>query len=170
MKINWLLFILCLSLSLTAVAQNCKFKIDKVDPITGKKTQAIVLKNSLYSSMSFLRHGDSLYVEGVVILGGEQNFSLPEGSAMEMKLGNDSILFLTSHGTAFPTTNTTFGASHNIITTYVIHYILTHAQAEQVKLHGIAFARMHTQGDMTRDISFSTKETEKSVAAALCIY
>jgi hypothetical protein len=93
------------------------------------------------------------------------------GSLLDVKLGNDSLLFLPSNATIQPaTTLLHFGNKPSVFTQYLLRYILTPAQAMQIKANGIKYTRTHLQGDMATDLKFSEGETEKTKKSANCVY
>lgn len=171
MKNTILSFLFCLLTVWTSFGQKCNFKLDKVDPITGKKAQAIAVKLGHPISVNFLRQGDSLYVEGLANLIGEQNFTIATGSLIDIKLGNDSILFLSSLADVSPSTSViNLGNRATIYSLYIMQYLLSQNQADLIKQYGIKFLRLHTQGNQAGDLPFDKKDTEKSITAAKCIY
>ena len=167
-----ILFALTAMLLLTYLgqAQDCKFRTDKVDPISGKKTQGISLKTTLKMAVGLARSGDDYYLESYAYMGGEQNFELPEGSLLDLKLGNDVVLSLPSNVSVKPVTTVNGSATASVSTSYLVKYKISKEQAEQIKANGIKYLRMHLNGDQGYDLEFKEKDMEKSIRSAKCIF
>jgi len=152
--------------------QNCKFKVDNTDPITGKKTQIIVVKNNYAGTILYSRQGDDFYIDADINISGDHRYILPEGSVIEIKLNNDSIFTLFTTAIVAPKVATSKGGPNGtIVTSYnKLNFRLNNNLAHNLTIYGIKFCRVHLEGNETSDLYFKDKEIEKSKEAANCIF
>jgi hypothetical protein len=165
---NILLFaVLCLA-EMTAFSQKCKFDFDKVDPFSNEKEQRISYKPSFngYFSMAFYHKGNDYRIESYVNMPGKQEFEIPVGHKLEIKLGDGTHFTLENATKALPVA---FVGGDQVMTSYSMSYHITKEQYQQIAASGITFMRTWLQDANYYDYEFKKKEPEKTKAAATCI-
>jgi hypothetical protein len=161
--------LLCTLTMFTQIAgfSQCKFSYDKVDPFTNEREQRIEFKTlfNAYFNIAFYRKGKDYRIESYVNVAGKQDFEIPAGHKLEIKLGDGTHLTLEN---ATKTTPAVF-VGDQMMTRYAMSYPITKEQYRQIVTSGIAFMRTWLQDANYYDYEFKKKETEKTMSAAACI-
>ena len=120
---------------MASFAQSCKFNYDKVDPFTNEREQRIVFAPAMnqYFSMAFYHKGTDYRVESNVNMPGKQEFEIPVGSKLDIKLGNGKVLSLENAAKATPAA---FVGSDQVMTSYAMSYTITKEQFEEIAANG----------------------------------
>jgi hypothetical protein len=153
-------------LQLAASSQNCKFDYNKVDPLSNAKEQRITLRANVFFNLAFYHKGDDYRLESYVWMPGVQDFKIPVGHKLEVKLSNGKMLTLENAAEASPVSNVSGEA---ILTNYAMTYKITKEQYEEIAASGIAFTRTWLKETNYYDYEFKKKEIEKTMAFASCI-
>ncbi|MCW3127877.1 MAG: hypothetical protein JWO03_3535 [Bacteroidetes bacterium] len=154
-------------MSAATFAQNCKYGVDKVDPISGKRVLAIKVNINYWYNISFLRLGDEYRVESVVYMPGEQNGLVTAGTPIDIKLVNDKIITAESSSDAAPVS---YISGTQIYSVYLMSYVITAEQARSIAASGIKYSKTHLLAEKYYEHMYKDKETEKTQHAASCVY
>ena len=166
-KLKATILLLLTAIQFVSVAQNCKYDYDKEDPISGQKEQRIKFNCTMVYTFAFYRNGNDHRVESYIMMPGEQNFVLPEGSKIDIKLSNKKVLTLASAGKAAPETNI-YGST--VRTSYSMSYSITSEQLTEIQNNGIVFIRTYLQnGTQWYDHELKDKKIQKTKEAAGCM-
>ncbi|WP_321282067.1 hypothetical protein [Marinifilum fragile] len=168
MKTKFLLIFAFLLLSITSItnAQNCKYTHEKVDEFSGKVERRIVQKHNFYFTFAFYRLGDDYRLESYVNIPGDQAFLIPEGSKLNLKLGDKSIMELTSIKNATPQS---FVSGTQIYSGFAMTYPITKEQLKKIEEVGIKFIRTCLKDESYYDMDLKKKKIEKTKTYAGCI-
>ena len=149
MKINLkkIIFLAFIFATFTSYSQDCEVKND---PITGEKTCIFNYKNG---SLKY-----EYKVGGVINFlltfdySGEQNFAMPKGSEVIIKLENDSIIRLYSIVEAMPQTKV-FATQNSagVMTYYTFAFELTADQIKTLASSNVVFYRYPSVSGGTND-------------------
>lgn len=168
MKTKFLLIFAFLLLSGVCItnAQNCKYTHEKVDEFSGKVERRIVQKHNFYFTFAFYRLGDEYRLESYVNIPGDQAFLIPEGSKLNLKLGDKSIMELTSVKNATPQS---FVSGSQIFSGFAMTYPITKEQLKKIEEAGIKFIRTYLKDESYYDMALKKKKIEKTKTYASCI-
>ncbi|WP_282014039.1 hypothetical protein [Marinifilum flexuosum] len=168
MKTKFLLVFAFLLLSVASItnAQNCKYTHEKVDEFSGKVERRIVQKHNFYFTFAFYRLGDEYRLESYVNIPGDQAFLIPEGSKLNLKLGDKSIMELTSVKNASPQS---FVSNSQIYSGFAMTYPISKEQLKKIKEAGIKFIRTYLKDESYYDMALKKKKIEKTKNYASCI-
>jgi len=139
MKINLkkLIFLAFIFATLSSFSQECEVKND---PITGEKT--CIFSNKAGTLKYEYKVGGVINFFTTFNYSGEQNFAMPKGSEIIIKLENDSIIRLYSIVEAMPQTRVVanqYGAS--VYTYYTFAFELTAEQVKTLASSDVVFMR-----------------------------
>jgi hypothetical protein len=149
-----------------AFSQNCKFDFDKTDPFTNVKTQRINVRGNMFFSMGFYRQNDDFRIEAYLSMNDAQNFVVPAGSKLDIKLTNGKIISIQNVADAQPAQSP---LGNMIITNYAMSYKISKEDLTAIAANGITFIRTWYSDANYYDYEFKKKEPEKTTAAATCI-
>jgi|GEM_PF-2029181 len=168
MKTKFLLVFAFLLLSVASItnAQNCKYTHEKVDEFSGKVERRIVQKHNFYFTFAFYRLGDEYRLESYVNIPGDQAFLIPEGSKLNLKLGDKSIMELTSVKNASPQS---FVSNSQIYSGFAMTYPISKEQLKKIEEAGIKFIRTYLKDESYYDMALKKKKIEKTKTYASCI-
>lgn len=168
MKTKFLLLLAFLLFSITTItkAQKCNYTHEKVDEFSGKMERRIMKKHNFYFQYAFYRLGDDFRLEAYVNIPGDQAFLIPEGSKLKLKLGDKSVMELTSIKNATPQS---FVASNQIYSGFAMTYPITKEQLKKIEEVGIKFMRTALKDESYYDMTFKKKKIEKTKNYARCI-
>ncbi|MBI9067629.1 MAG: hypothetical protein JEZ09_10080 [Salinivirgaceae bacterium] len=168
MKLKSIILTLVLAFFSTTVinAQNCKYDHDKTDEFSGKIERRIFEKYNFFFKFAFYRLGSDFRLESYVNIPGDQAFLIPEGSRLNLKLGDGSIMELTSIKNATPQS---FVASNQIYSGFAMTYPITKEQLKQISGVGIKFIRTYLKDDSYYDMDIKKKKIIKLKEHASCI-
>lgn len=168
MKTKSLLVFAFLLLTITSItkAQNCKYTHEKVDEFSGKVERRIVQNHNFYFTFAFYRLGDDFRLESYVNIPGDQAFLIPEGSKLNLKLGDQSVMELTSVKNATPQS---FVASNQIYSGFAMTYPITKEQLKKIEEVGIKFIRTCLKDESYYDMDLKKNKIEKTKTYAGCI-
>lgn len=168
MKTKFLLLLAFLLLSITTItkAQKCNYTHEKVDEFSGKVERRIIKKHNFYFKYAFYRLGDDFRLESYVNIPGDQAFLIPEGSKLNLKLGDKSVIELTSIKNATPQS---FVANNQIYSGFAMTYPITKEQLMKIEEVGIKFMRTYLKDESCYDMSLKKKKIEKTKNYARCI-
>ncbi|MCK9208428.1 MAG: hypothetical protein M0P66_15050 [Salinivirgaceae bacterium] len=161
-----MLFVLTIMLIMPAQAQKCKLDFDKKDPITGERVRRSYININMWAKMALYRANDDLRFELSFARGGEDNFAIPAGSKVYIKLGDESILELVSANEALPVS---FVNGNQVATSFAISYYITKEQMQQIGKFGIVFIKAAVINDITANYEVKKKKNKKITQSALCI-
>ncbi len=145
-----------------ASAQNCNFDLVKTDPFTGETELRINTQYDNIFSMGLYRKGETYRIESYVAGTEWQNYFLPVGSLLDLKLGNGSTMTLAS----------VYDAESNIVENYEgysLSYAITKEQFQEIADNGIQIIRTHLLGDTYYDYELKKSEINKVKSNASCI-
>jgi len=168
MKTTFLLLFALLLLSNTSIAtaQKCNYTHEKVDEFSGEVERRILKKHNFYFKFAFYRLGDDFRLESYVNIPGDQAFLIPEGSKLNLKLGDKSVMELTSVKNATPQS---FVANGQIFSGFAMTYPITREQLKEIEEVGIKFIRTYLKDESYYDMDLKKKMIEKSKDNARCI-
>jgi len=168
MKTKFLVLLAFLLLSITTItkAQKCNYTHEKVDEFSGKVERRIVKQYNFYFKFAFYRLGDDFRLESYVNIPGDQAFLIPEGSKLNLKLGDKSVMELTSIKDATPQS---FVSSNQIYSGFAMTYPITKEQLKQIEEVGIKFIRTYLKDESYYDKDLKKKKIEKTKNYARCI-
>ncbi|PXY02229.1 hypothetical protein DF185_06170 [Marinifilum breve] len=168
MKTKFLLLFAFLLFSIPTItnAQKCKYTHEKVDEFSGKVERRIVQKHNFYFTFAFYRLGDEYRLESYVNIPGDQAFLIPEGSKLNLKLGDKSIMELTSVKNATPQS---FVSGTQIFSGFAMTYPISKEQLKQIEEVGIKFIRTYLKDESYYDMALKKKKIEKTKTYASCI-
>ena len=149
------------------MAQDCKYTVDKTDPISGKKVQGTKVKINYWFTIAFGREGDEYRVETVVYMPGSQKEGIPAGAHLDLKLNNDQVIILESVSDAIPMS---FVSSDQIYSVYSMSYMISHDQAKALAASGLKYSKTHLGAEKYYEHSYKDREIEKTQTAAGCVY
>lgn len=167
-KIILISSILLLTIFTSVVAQNCKFKTNQKDPITGKKvltTENLVRYNGIYYSIKFNSHNDKYSFELHFTRFGKDNVVLKKGTISYLKLGNDSIIELLTNKEIVPI----YQAGSHVTSEYIITYDISREEMELILENGLSFIRAVLSESITENIEIKSKKGEKIKQSVSCI-
>ncbi|RKD94528.1 hypothetical protein [Marinifilum flexuosum] len=168
MKTKFLLVFAFLLFSIPTItnAQKCKYTHEKVDEFSGKVERRIVQKHNFYFTFAFYRLGDEYRLESYVNIPGDQAFLIPEGSKLNLKLGDKSIMELTSVKNASPQS---FVSNSQIYSGFAMTYPISKEQLKKIEEAGIKFIRTYLKDESYYDMALKKKKIEKTKNYASCI-
>lgn len=168
MKTKFLLLFAFLLFSIPTItnAQKCKYTHEKVDEFSGKVERRIVQKHNFYFTFAFYRLGDEYRLESYVNIPGDQAFLIPEGSKLNLKLGDKSIMALTSVKNATPQS---FVSGTQIYSGFAMTYPISKEQLKKIEEAGIKFIRTYLKDESYYDMALKKKKIEKTKTYASCI-
>ncbi|NOU58491.1 hypothetical protein [Marinifilum caeruleilacunae] len=165
-KFLTLLAFLLLSGAFIANAQKCNYTHEKIDEFSGKVERRILKSHNFYFKFAFYRLGDDFRLESYVNIPGDQAFLIPEGSKLHLKLGDKSVMELTSIKNATPQS---FVAANQIFSGFAMTYPITKEQLKKIEEVGIKFVRTYLKDESYYDMDFKKKKIEKTKNYAQCI-
>ena len=160
------LLLLALLLSTTgAMAQKCKYDLDKTDPMSGERVRRMEMKHKPYFIVSYYRKAEDFRVELNVRFVGERNFAVSEGAELKLKLKGGDILTFPAAQQATPISGVN-GTQINTI--YAITYGCTREQMQRLANEGYTVASAQV-GDETLTVEVKEKEMTDTAANAACM-
>ncbi|WP_321308118.1 hypothetical protein [Marinifilum fragile] len=168
MKTNFLLLLAFVLMSSTSVikAQKCSYTHEKVDEFSGEVERRILKQHNFYFKFAFYRLGDDFRLESYVNIPGDQAFLIPEGSKLNLKLEDKSVMELTSIKNATPQS---FVSGNQIYSGFALTYPITKEQLKQIEEVGIKFIRTYLKDESYYDMDLKKKKIEKTKDYARCI-
>lgn len=161
-----LLAFLLLSLSTITKAQKCKYTHEKVDEFSGEVERRILKRYNFYFKFAFYKLGDDFRLESYVNIPGDQAFLIPEGSKLKLKLGDKSVMELSSIKNATPQS---FVANGQIFSGFAMTYPITKEQLNKIGEVGIKFIRTCLKDESYYDMNLKKKKSKKTQDYAKCI-
>jgi len=161
-----LLVFLLFSIATITKGQKCNYTLEKEDEFSGKVERRILKKHNSYFKFAFYRLGEDFRLESYVNIPGDQAFLIPEGSKLNLKLGDKSIMELTSIKNATPQS---FVANGQIFSGFAMTYPITEEQLEKIEKVGIKFIRTYLKDESYYDMDLKKKKVEKTKNNARCI-
>jgi len=149
-----------------AQAQKCKYQFDKKDPITGERVRRNFHAINLWAKMALYRANDDIRFELNMARGGEDNFSIPIGTKVFIKLEDESILELESANKAVPVS---FVAGNQIASSFAVSYYITKEQMQKIATNGITFIKAMLIEDLSMNYEISSRKSKKIKKSALCM-
>lgn len=160
------LLLLALVLGTTgAMAQKCKYDLDKTDPMSEERVRRMEMKLKPYFIVSYYRKADDFRVELNVRFVGERNFAVNEGAELKLKLKGGDILTFPAAQKATPISGVN-GTQINTI--YAITYGCTREQMQRLAEEGYTVASAQV-GDETLTMEVKEKEVAENAAGAACM-
>ncbi|WP_289053268.1 hypothetical protein [Carboxylicivirga marina] len=147
-------------------AQKCNYTHEKVDEFSGEVERRILKAHNFYFKFAFYRLGDDFRLESYVNIPGDQAFLIPEGSQLNLKLGDKSVMELTSIKNATPQS---FVSGNQIYSGFAMTYPITKEQLMQIEEVGIKFIRTMLKDESYYDMDLKKKKIEKTKEYARCI-
>lgn len=83
----------------TALAQKCKFEVDKKDAISGKEikaTKAVFCDKGQYNEVRFIKEGDAFYIYNKFFCSNESNEIVKKGQEFILKLANGDLITISA--------------------------------------------------------------------------
>lgn len=158
-----LLSVMCI---MPAQAQKCKYQFDKKDPITGERVRRNFHAINLWAKMALYRANDDIRFELNMARGGEDNFSIPIGTKVFIKLEDESILELESANKAVPVS---FVAGNQIASSFAVSYYITKEQMQKIATNGITFIKAMLIEDLSMNYEISSRKSKKIKKSASCM-
>jgi hypothetical protein len=149
-----------------AQAQKCKYDFDKKDPITGERIRRNMHNINLWAKMALYRANDDIRFELNLAKGGEDNFSIPIGSKIFIKLEDESILELKSANKAVPVS---FVTGNQVATSFAISYYISKEQMQKIATNGITFIKAMLIGEVSVNYEINKRKSKKIKKSAFCI-
>ena len=144
----------------------CKFDYDKTDPFTNVKQQRLSIRGNMFFSMAYYRNNDDFRIESYLSMNDAQNFVVPVGSKLDIKLANGKIISLQNVEEGKPA-QSLLGSL--VITNYAMSYKVTKEDLAAIAASGITFIRTWYSDANYYDYEFKKKEPEKTMSGAQCI-
>lgn len=164
-KTATLLVITLLSITEVSAQKQCKYSFDKVDPMSGERVRRNNIKGNSNFLFALYRKANDFRFETLIRFGGTQDFIVPKGHEMNVKLGNGEIIQLKNADAASPVS---YASGVNIMTNYSMSYMATKEQMEQMAKHG--FTVVSTKmGNQTYTLEFKEKNLEKNMEKTVCM-
>ena len=153
-------------LAFNASAQKCKLSIDKKDAVTGEISRLDYFKFNRGYFFYISRTGQNYHIELEYSLLGEENFAIPAGEELPIKLTDGTIFKLT---TLEKTTPTSAIIGSTVITIFHPKYSISKEQLEKIAASGgiVAISPKIKSYNLSRE--FTKKEIQKSIEIARCI-
>jgi len=149
-----------------AQAQKCKCQFDKKDPITGERIRRDFHNINLWAKFAFYRANDDLRFELNFARNGEDNFYIPIGTKIYIKLGNEEILELKSANEAKPQS---FIAGNQVATSFAISYFITKEQMKNISDSGITYLKAMIDDELSMNYEIKSNKNKKIMSSAQCI-
>ena len=147
-------------------SQNCKFDYDKTDPFTNEKQQRLSVRGNMFFSMAFYRKNDDFRIESYLSMNDAQNFVIPAGSKLDIKLTNGKIISILNVEEAKPASGI---LGTLVITNFAMSYKVTKEDLGAIADNGITFIRTWYSDSNYYDYEFKKKDPEKTMVGARCI-
>ena len=166
MKLKTTILLLIITVcSIKMNAQNCKYDFDKEDPMTNERVRRNSYKLKPFFTLSMYRKANENRIEVNVALAGEQNYRVEKEDKIFIKLGDDSLLTLTTADVANPVS---YVQGYQVATNYAISYNISKEDVEKISKSGIAVTRLKlAEQEMT--IESSKREIRKTAEGASCM-
>jgi len=158
-----LLAVMCI---MPAQAQKCKYDFDKKDPITGERIRRNFHSINLWAKMALYRANDDIRFELNMVRGGEDNFSIPIGTKVFIKLEDESILELKSANKAVPVS---FVTGNQVASSFAISYYITKEQIQKIATHGITFIKAMLIDEVSMNYEINKRKSKKIKKSASCM-
>ncbi len=165
-KNSILTLLMLISISFFSQAQDCKYDLNEKDEFSGKIVRRIKQKYNFYFSFAFYRTGDDYRLESYINIPGDQAFIIPEGNKLNLKLGDGTIMELSSVKNATPQS---FIANAQVYSGFAMTYPITKEQLESIQKVGIKFIRTYLKDESYYDMDIKKKKIEKLKISAGCI-
>lgn len=147
-------------------AQKCNYTHEKVDEFSGEVERRILKKHNFFFKFAFYRLGEDFRLESYVNIPGDQAFLIPEGSVLNLKLGDNSIMELTSIKNATPQS---FVSNSQIYSGFAMTYPISEEQLKLIEEVGIKFIRTYLKDESYYDMDLKKKKIENTKDYARCI-
>lgn len=147
-------------------AQKCKYDFDKKDPISGERIRRNQHNINLWTKMALYRANDDIRFEFSFARNGEDNFSVPIGTKIFIKLEDETIIELKSANVALPVS---FVTSNQVATSFAFSYYITKEQMQKIADHGITYIKAMLIDDVSVNYEISTRKSKKIKKSAFCI-
>ena len=149
-----------------AYGQDCKFKIDEPDPITGEHhlRQDIMLKMTVFVGLE--KKAGKLGFSAAVMVGGEQNFVVPVGTSFVLKLENGDTLSALSGNEVAPVSQI---IGNSVFTMYGIGYEVDEKFMEALSSSTPTFIRVRLGSGRLIDANIKKGAAKKIMKYAGCL-
>ncbi len=160
------LFVLTLLISISSVAQKkCRYKADVVDEFSGERKRMTVVKIvGTYHETGLNRMGDKFYFIYWKRYRSEENFSLPKGSDLYLKLEDETIINLKSQNDVTPKTHIW---QEKIVSDYDIAYEISKDDVEKIAKSGVHSMKIQMEKEYT--LKCGKNKTAKIQENAACL-
>jgi hypothetical protein len=148
------------------VAQKkCKYSFDKEDPMTNERVRRNYVKGKSYFKFAFYRKANDFRFETLIVFNGTQEFVVPKGQEIVVKLGNGDVIKGINADNATPNS---YVANAAVMTNYSMSYIVSKEQMELMAKHGITVVSTKL-GNKTYTLEFKEKALEKNKVKIACM-
>jgi len=164
-KLFILSIIFILSFNEVNAQDKCKYSFDKEDPMTNERVRRNYIKGKPFFQFAFYRKADDFRFETLLKFNGTQEFIVPKGQEMNIKLGNGDVIIVLNADAATPNS---YVSGPQVMTNYSMSYFATKEQMELMAKHGISVVATHL-GNKTYTLEFKEKNLEKDKAKIACM-
>ncbi len=158
--------ILFLFFNSTLSAQKCKYKEDKIDPMTDERNRLSYFRSKSFQKLGYRRKGEQYQFAMYIKFSGQLTFEVPKDEQLTLKLGNKKLINMTCSENVSP--KTFVSNKGGVLTTIDVLFDGSKEQFEEISQHGIAVASVKINGS---DFvwKFEGKEFDSSIQNAKCL-